>query len=124
MDKVARTERGWIGHYILANQCLFRRNTLLTYAETRIVISTVGTRFTDNKFEKIGIDHYYETMAFGAYDNGYWDADVSHYITLSSPHRLSELDDNAANDMHEACVTEIEQRLLAGEKFTWEEKEE
>jgi len=124
MTEVARVERGWLGHYILGDKCMFRRNTLLVYGDVRIVISSVGALLKDNKFEKIGIDHHYETMAFVAqYLEGYWDANVTNYINLQSPHRLTGIyaqADNDANAMHETCVAEIEQRLLAGEQFIQE----
>ena len=72
-------ERGWPGHFIGALRCSFRRNTLLTCSDTRIVVSTVGDMRDDNgNVEEVGCKRCYETMAFQAEEIGhYWDADVS-----------------------------------------------
>ena len=40
--EVKRTERGYPGHFILSHRCVFTRNTLLEYGETRVIVSTVG----------------------------------------------------------------------------------
>ena len=72
---------------------------------TRIVISTVGMMddpLKKNKgggFMEIGWNRHFETMAFHAQRvaNRYWDAD------------------DKANDMREAVVSEITERLKQGE---------
>lgn len=114
---VTRTERGWAGHFCAANRCNFRRNTLLSYKKIKIVISTVGLMNIENKFEKIGDNRYYETMAFHSdkNDQRYHDIDVTKQVSFDSKWAIPELDaDDKANDMHEAVVLEITNKLLAG----------
>ena len=112
------TERGWAGHFICANHCRFRRNTLIEGAGRRIVVSTVGAMFTDEAsgMDTIGHERYYETMAFEAKDcEGYVEADVSKQldfdspwsINAKSPKKLQADVDNAANAMHDAVVAEF-----------------
>ena len=115
-DTVKRTERGWAGHFILGDRCLFRRNTLLEYGDRKWIVSTVGSLITGKKIDTIGANRWYETMVFEAVlENGYLDADVSKQIDVSQdwgiwgnswdevlkehPHP-----DNDANDMHERIV--------------------
>ena len=118
--KVKRTERGWPGHFICADKCLFRRNTLLECGEKRVVVSTVGAYIINDKMEQIGNRRYYETMAFEAIANGpYWDADVSSEFSFESKWSITgeSIDDiplgvdNIANEMHEAVVAEITETL-------------
>jgi len=133
MTDIKRTERGWAGHYILANRCLFRRNTLLQYAGLSVVVSTVGLQVRreslidpgveaspEEHFETVGSGRYFETQAFHAMEGDRWlDADVCQPISLNSPHTISEIDaDDRANNMHEAVVAELSERLLAGEVLT------
>lgn len=119
---VSRTERGWAGHFICADRCMFRRNTLLECGETRIVISSVGM-MRDPKtreFDTVGLDRNFETMAFHAkrHDGRYWDADVSRQISFESNWAISEIDaDDRANDMHEEVVREITIKLQEGYSF-------
>jgi hypothetical protein len=123
-NQVTRTERGWGRHFICADRCLFRRNTLLESGEVRVVVSTVGRMIdpTTDKVEIIGAFRYYETMCFLAkYSNGYWDADVSKEITdINLPWQVenSPYDDhntdNLANNQHEAIVDELTERLRKG----------
>jgi len=120
---VKRTERGWAGHFIFADRCLFRRNTLLELGDIRIVVSSVGLMKNtppfdkEGKFTTIGYDRHFETMAFMAQrvDNRYWDADVSRQIYFDSPWAIPEPDAvDRANDMHEAVVNELEHKLMTG----------
>lgn len=125
---VKRTERGWAGHFICANRCRFRRNTLLECGDKKIVVSTVGLmekwdgdpRRDGNitGFEKIGLDRYYETMAFHAEkdDARYHDADVTKEINFESPWAIGEVDaDDKANEMHDAVCKELLLKLEQGE---------
>lgn len=117
---VIRTERGWAGHFICANKCRFRRNTLLTYNDIKIVVSSVGLMEIDGKFETVGAGRHFETMAFHSNptDTRYYDADVSKQVHFDSEWAISELNaDDKANEMHEAVVLEITNKLLAGETF-------
>lgn len=117
---VIRTERGWAGHFICADRCRFRRNTLLTYNDIKIVVSSVGLMEIDGKFEPVGAERHFETMAFHAdkNDNRYFDADVNKQIYFDSDWAIAEVDaDDKANEMHEAVVLEITNKLLAGWTF-------
>lgn len=118
--KATRIERGWAGHFICSDRCDFRRNTLVTFENVKIVVSTVGSmrKLHGEGFEDIGAgNRYYETMVFHAdyFDTRYYDADVGREISFESPWSINELDaDDRANDMHEAVVTEIIFRVEAG----------
>jgi len=117
---VIRTERGWAGHFICANRCKFRRNTLLAYNDIKIVVSSVGLMEIDGKFDTIGYNRHFETMAFHSdlTDKRYYDADVSKQVFFDSEWAIAEVDaDDKANEMHEAVVLEITNKLLAGETF-------
>ena len=117
---VIRTERGWAAHFICANSCRFRRNTLLAYNDIKIVVSTVGLMERENKFETIGHNRHFETMAFHSNptDTRYYDADVSKKVYFDSEWAIAEQDaDDKANEMHEAVALEITNKLLAGETF-------
>ena len=113
--KVVTTERGWAGHFCAAGRCHFRRNTLITYGDRHIVVSTVGEMEATHgdHFVEIGLDRYYETMAFEAeYDGRYWDADVSKPVFFESPWAIGDVNaDDKANDMHDAVVAEISESL-------------
>ena len=120
-NKLIRTERGWAGHFICSYACRFRRNTLLSFGKTKIVVSTVGLMERNGNFETIGHNRYYETMAFHSNkkDKRYNDIDVTKQVGFESDWAISEIDaDDKANDMHEAVVTEITNKLLSGSKFT------
>ena len=125
-NKVKRTERGWAGHFICADRCLFRRNTLLEYNKLKIIVSTVGGMVDihaegyPNKitYTEIGDDRYFETGAFHAKrdDTRYFDADVNRSIPFKAKWAIKELDaDDKANEMHEQVVEEITQKMIYGE---------
>ena len=64
VNEVNVTERGWPGHFILSDRCLFRRNTLLEYKDKKWVVSTVGNYINrENKLDTIGHRRWYETRA-------------------------------------------------------------
>lgn len=120
MSEVKRTERGWAGHLCFSSGCRFRRNTLLEYEDKKWIISTVGAYVnSDGKFDAIGYDRFFETMAFEAEErNGYLDADVSREIPFESDWGIFAETwkevigkypqvDNVANDMHEKVVEEL-----------------
>jgi len=126
MKKEARapkiTYRGWAGHFCCARMCQFRLNTLIEYKKKKIVVSTVGLLMLDDrtkKYDTIGCERYFETMAFEAKkevieDVIFWDADVSKQVNFDSPWCWSKVTDemNAQNG-HEKVVEEICDKLIS-----------
>ena len=116
------TNRGWAGHFICAHRCRFRLNTLIEYGDIRIVVSTVGGMehpLKEGKFDTIGLNRHYETMAFRAkFDGTFWDADVQRQVYFDSEWAYPNLEDElAANDGHYKVVDEISEGLLAGDTY-------
>jgi len=119
---IKRTERGWAGHFIGADRCKFRRNTLVEYNDIAIVVSTVGLLQweCDRDFETLSTNRYFETIAFHTDkdDKRYKDIDVSKQVYFDSKWEINEIDANdKANKMHETVVSEIMKKLLKGCKF-------
>ena len=119
------TERGWPGHFILASQCLFRRNTLIESDQDKVIVSTVGNLMVDDVLTPIGIfNRYFETAVFGTEDTGtYIDANVYDAREFDSNWQICANDiddlphdtDEQANIMHDAVVKEMIEKLKAGE---------
>jgi hypothetical protein len=117
---VTRTERGWGGHFILQASCLFRRNTLITMGDEMIVVSTVGAyKGANGRPMTIGSSgRYYETMVFLGEKQGlYIEAGEEipfrsqGAICAESYDQLPEDVDNMADQMHEAVVAEMMEKL-------------
>ena len=133
INGVEITERGWAEHFICADSCKFRRNTLLEYKDKKWIVSTVGAMpqseimkkypefCSKNGFETIGCDRYYETMAFEAEPvknkDGiiiYYDADVGKQIYFDSDWAISDCNfetDKQANEMHDKVVEELIKKI-------------
>lgn len=114
-NEITITERGWQAHLCVV--CLYHRNTLLEYEDKKIIVSTVGHYKDPNgKVEKIGINHYYETMVFEAQlEEGYWDINVTKKVYPDSNWYLSNHyydADLKAEEMHNNIVKEISQKLI------------
>lgn len=120
--EVKRTERGWREHLMPSN-CQFRRNTLIEFNNTKVVVYTTGamknmvspTVFT--RYLEIAPGRHYETHAFIArLEDEYFVADLSKEIKIKHINYIAKLDAAPrANNMHEAVVNEITDRLLAME---------
>lgn len=115
-------ERGWAGHFICADKCNFRRNTLLTFGDKKWVVSTVGAMVVNRKYDSIGLRRWYETMAFWSKKDEYDDADVSKPIDFCSQCGIFgdtwedvvvqyNKPDLEANKMHNAVVEELIERI-------------
>lgn len=109
-----RVERGWAGHYICGDRCMFHRNTLLVSGDIRIIVSTVGNQINMHKrrpweieIEEVGCGRYYETMVFHAKEiDGFWEIDVFKelpYFRSLSEHSV----DYKAEKMHEDVIKKI-----------------
>lgn len=111
MEKTVKTtERGWAAHFIMANRCLFHRNTLVEYKDVKVVVSTVGLcieKFEPNKqhtFTTVGCDRYYETKVFIADDTEFHDADASQQLDSDCPNEPILWDEINANNIHDRMV--------------------
>ena len=125
INEVKVTERGWAGHFICCDRCLFRRNTLLEYNDRKWVVSTVGAfRNHEKKIDSIGHRRWYETKAFEAKEKlGYIEADIEKEIFFNSEWGIwgdswkevcdncHDTPDNAANDMHDKVVSELIEKI-------------
>ena len=130
INEVKVTERGWAGHFICSDRCLFRRNTLLEYNNRKWIVSTEGAfRNRENKMDSIGHRRWYETMAFEAIeDRGYIEADIMKQIYFDSEWGIwgdsweevcdncNGTPDNVANDMHDRVVSELIDKIKEQEK--------
>jgi hypothetical protein len=123
-DEVKITERGWPGHYILGDRCVFHRNTLVEAENDAVIVSTVGNLRSmdgERRMERVGAGlnelRWYETMVFGVLrGERYVDMNVDDErhpdeegayewaIYAKTIEDLPEDVDNVANDMHEAAV--------------------
>jgi hypothetical protein len=118
------TYRGWPGHFICSDGCVFHLNTLIEYKKIKIVVSTVGLLKLEHdsiKYEEIGFNRYFETMCFHANKYGkFIDADVSKDITeqIKTNWCYDKVDmEIEANAGHIKIVNEICKRLKEGDKF-------
>lgn len=132
LKKVKRTERGWPGHFICCERCVFHRNTLLECGKIRIVISSVGMMINYSSpdfpnrisYDSIGAGkRMFETMVFHAkLEHGiYWDADVSRSVDFTSDAgvfgQIKVDSEMICNNQHEAIVSELTKKLQKGIKL-------
>lgn len=122
MSEIKTTERGWAGHFICAHLCHFRRNTLIEYKDIKIVVSTVGSMYSNDGYIPVGALRYYETMAFHSdtSDDKYHDIDVKKEIYLDCKCHIEYIDentDNEANEMHDNAVKWVCEQLIKGKKL-------
>ena len=126
--EVITEERGWVGHFICGQDCLFRRNTLITCEDIKWIVSTVGSLVSKvdlppyskkGDLQEIGYHRWYETMVFESLYDEYDDADVTKQIDVESDWGIwgetwEEVEkkygkevDKAANQMHDRIVKEM-----------------
>lgn len=122
--KIKITERGWAGHFVASSSCGFRRNTLIEYGNKRWIVSTVGNyrpflskgAELDKREREIGINRFYETMAFEAMKKGvYWEIRVEKEIPFKSEWAINELEETTdlkADAMHEKVVKELSKKII------------
>ena len=125
MKKAKVTYRGWPGHFICGERCVFHLNTLVELGEIRIVISTVGmmknwhapNAFNATEYEEIGCERYYETMSFAAIRRGeFYDADVHRQVQFEAPWSYGSIADEwKANKGHWNVVNEIVDKMETGQ---------
>jgi len=121
MDKFKVTERGWPGHFIGSKNCLFWRNTLVEYEDTKVVVSTIGRYMPEDRdeVEPIGAGgRYFETQAWHSKEDKFDDIALDEDVHLNGKWQVKDAEPEAdlrANDMHEDRVEEIKERLQSGD---------
>ncbi len=119
--EVKLTYRGWPGHFIMSHACVFHLNTLVECGSTRIIVNTVGNMQLpgEKTVAEIGLDRYYETMAFkAALKDGYWDQESGQEIPLNCITQVCHVGitaDQEAQDMHLGAIAEIIGKIFRGE---------
>lgn len=115
--QVTRTERGWPAHFVGRVHCNYHRNTLLEYAGHRVIVSTIGQYMplgSGGQIKQIGLNRYYETRVFfAAFEDPYWEIDLE-IENVDSKCEVGRCDrgaDNDADEMHEAVVAEIMEKM-------------
>jgi hypothetical protein len=128
------TYRGWAGHFICADKCMFRLNTLIEGNKQKIVVSTVGNmvvidKDNNKKIESIGYcgvpdkeGRFFETMVFvGHKQQGFIEANTSKQISL--PASMSWAwgqgveNEKKAQKGHEKAVSWVVKQLEAGKQL-------
>jgi hypothetical protein len=118
-DRIVQTERGWQGHFLCP--CTFHLNTLLDLDGFKIVVSTVGAYLPPHgfqprgkRYETIGHNRFYETLAFESKYDSYDDANVMRYVLIDSDQCYSSESDKEPQAGHWVVVEEIKRRMANG----------
>ena len=70
----------------------------------------------DYSFDTIGLDRFFETMAFIADETKYHDADASQQVEFNSKWCLNDPDmEIEADEMHENVIKEISEKMKKNE---------
>lgn len=116
-NQIVQTERGWQGHFICA--CNFHLNTLLDLNGFKVVVSTVGayTPALDfgkkgKRYDTIGNNQFYETMAFESRYDSYDDINVAKPFDFNSDWAYSSEDDEKPQAGHWVAVEEIKHLMV------------
>lgn len=125
------TERGWPAHFCCCHDCIYHRNTLLTYDDGRmIIVSTIGNR-RDHRdgLKMVMVDEFrkvwYETKIFVACKKGshidpiinlrlfLWNqnAENEFQVEAEKSEDLPDDIDNAVDAAHDAIVGKVISRF-------------
>ena len=118
-DRIVQTERGWQGHFICA--CTFHLNTLLDLDGFKVVVSTVGAYIPaldlgkeGKRYDTIGHNRFYETMAFESSYDSYDDANVSNHVSFDSEWAYDSESDVEPQAGHWVVVEEVKLLMASG----------
>lgn len=117
------TERGWAGHFIDAENCRFKRNTLIgNEKDLPIIVSTVGIYVKDNDIRTLSNESYYETKVFVSKiaDGVYFDIDVTREIPYDNTYKILKINKDSDFEVdlfHNKIVEEIKEKMEKEENF-------